>query len=290
MDAAIKLQNQFLQAEINLQGAELTFLGNETTGNVLWSKQTDHWNRVAPNLFPIVGRLLNDTYTLQGKSFRMPQHGFARDREFEVVEQTENTVRLRLISDSESMGVYPFSFVFDVCYSLTENGVSISYETQNTGSEPMYYSVGGHPAFYLSESLENYYLEFDTAIQLEREHLVGSYFSGETSYYGVSNHLNLGDELFETDAFVLKAPEFKSVSLKHQNGRTLVQLNCDSWTAIGFWTKKGAPFICIEPWWGWADDIDSNGKLEEKAGIRKLNPGEKERLEYSIERHFDSAQ
>lgn len=283
MGASIKLQNQFLRAAINLHGAELTFLGNETNGNILWSKQTDHWNRVAPNLFPIVGRLVNDSYEFEGKTYSLTQHGFARDREFEVVEQTENSLRLRLISNPQSMDVYPFSFVFDVCYSLTENGISISYETQNTGNEPMYYSVGGHPAFQLNEPLENYYLEFDEAIQLEREELEGSYLSGETSYYGVSNHLNLGEELFEKDAFVLKNPVFKSVSLKHQNGETLVQMNCENWTAIGFWTKKGAPFICIEPWWGWADHANTSGKLEEKAGIRKLLPGTTEQFSYSIE-------
>ncbi|WP_294673174.1 aldose 1-epimerase family protein [uncultured Fluviicola sp.] len=283
MGASIKLQNQFLRAAINLHGAELTFLGNETNGNILWSKQTDHWNRVAPNLFPIVGRLVGDSYHFEGKLYKLSQHGFARDREFEVVEQTENSLRLRLISNPQSMDVYPFSFVFDVCYSLTENGISISYETQNTGNEPMYYSVGGHPAFQLNEPLENYYLEFDEAIQMEREELEGSYFSGETSYYGVSNHLNLGEELFEKDAFVLKNPVFKSVSLKHQNGETLVQMNCENWTAIGFWTKKGAPFICIEPWWGWADHANTSGKLEEKAGIRKLLPGTTEQFSYSIE-------
>lgn len=283
MSKSIQLQNRLLQAEIKLHGAELIFFGNKKTGNVLWSKQTEHWNRVAPNLFPIVGRLVNDSYTLQGKSFRMTQHGFARDREFQVVEQTEKSVRLRLLSDSESMDIYPFSFVFDVCYSLTEKGIAISYETQNTGTETMYYSVGGHPAFYLEEALENYYLEFDEAIQLEREELEGSYFSGETSYYGVSTHLNLGDELFEKDAFVLKEPVFKTVSLKHQNGETLIRMTCENWTAIGFWTKKDAPFICIEPWWGWADHADSNGKLEEKSGIRTLNPGQSERLSYSIE-------
>lgn len=282
MSVSVQLQNQFLQAEINLHGAELIFLGNETTGNILWSKQTDHWNRVAPNLFPIVGRLVGDSYSIGKKRYSMSQHGFARYREFEVVEKSETSIRLRLVSDAQSMEIYPYSFLFDVCYSLSENGITISYETQNTGSEPLFYSVGGHPAFYLSEPLENYYLEFDTAIQLEREHLVGSYFSGETSYYGVSNHLNLGDELFETDAFVLKAPEFKSVSLKHQDGRTLIRMHCEDWTAIGFWTKKGAPFICIEPWWGWADHANANGKLEEKAGIRKLKLGEKERLEYEL--------
>lgn len=267
---------------INTKGAELMELRDSHGRNILWSKQTDHWNRIAPNLFPIVGRLVNDSYTLQGKSFRMTQHGFARDREFEVVEQTVDSIRLRLVSDAQSMDIYPYSFVFDVCYSLTENGILISYETENTGSEVMYYSVGGHPAFQLDETLENYYLEFDSPIQLEREGLSGSYFSGETSYYGVSNHLNLSDELFENDAFVLKNPPFKSVSLKHHTGKTLVRMDCDSWTAIGFWTKKDAPFICIEPWWGWADHADSNGKLEGKAGIRKLNPGEKATVEYFL--------
>ncbi len=282
MNTHIKLQNNTLRAEINLSGAELTFFGNENMGNVLWSKQTAHWNRVAPNLFPIVGRLLNDSYTFQDKTYSLSQHGFARDQRFEIVEQHETEVRLRLVSDTRSMSVYPFSFVFDVIYSLSESGLTISYETQNTGKDVMHYSVGGHPAFHLEEPLENYYLEFDSAVQLERQELSGSYFSGEGIYYGVSNRLDLGDELFENDAFVLKEPHFHSVSLKHENGETLVEMHCDSWTAIGFWTKKDAPFLCIEPWWGWADHVDSSGNLEEKAGIRSLNPGEKEIVRYEL--------
>jgi galactose mutarotase-like enzyme len=282
METRIKIQKESLIAEINLMCAELLFLGDKTSGNLLWSKQTDHWNRVAPNLFPIVGRLVNDSYVLDDKSYSLTQHGFARDKEFEVIEQTENSVRLRLVSTPESMDVYPYSFVFDVCFSLTGSGITITYETTNKGKEPMYYSVGGHPAFQLDEPLENYFLEFDTAIQLEREDLAGGYFTGETQYYGVSTHLNLSDELFESDAFVLKTPHFISVCLKHMDGRTLVQMNCDSWTAVGFWTKKDAPFICMEPWWGWADAADSTGKLEEKAGIRSLDSGESERLEYEL--------
>lgn len=280
----IHLSNTSFRATISTTGAELIFFGPNSGKNILWSKQTDHWNRIAPNLFPIVGRLKEDSYVLNGKSYRMTQHGFARDREFEVVERSEAALRLRLISEGKSMDVYPYFFTFDVLYSLSDSGLEISYETHNTGDEPMYYSVGGHPAFYLEENLEQYYLEFDTAIQLERHELSGSYFSGETSYYGVSTQLNLGDELFENDAFVLKDPQFHSVCLKHRDGETLVQMSCDSWTAIGFWTKKDAPFICIEPWWGWADHSDSSGKLEEKAGIRKLNPGEKERVTYQLKK------
>jgi len=282
MENSIKLRNTLFQAEINRLGAELIYFGTNPGSNILWSKQTGHWNRVAPNLFPIVGRLVNDSYVFNGKSYPMSQHGFARDREFEVVEQTTDSVRFRLVSEAESMDIYPYFFVFDVCYSLTETGIVISYETQNTGTETMFYSVGGHPAFFLDEPLENYYLEFDRAIQLDRHELIGSYFSGTTYNYGFSNRLDLNTELFENDAFVLKNPAFKSVSLKHTNGNKLVQMDCNSWTAIGFWTKKDAPFICIEAWWGWADHSDSNGKLEEKAGIRRLNPEEKERLDYEL--------
>ncbi|AEA43829.1 aldose 1-epimerase family protein [Fluviicola taffensis] len=279
----LELRTNSIRAEINLHGAELLFLGKNSDSNILWSKQTDHWNRVAPNLFPIVGKLVNDSYTFQGKSYQMSQHGFARDREFEVVEQTESSVRLRLISDPESIHVYPFSFVFDVCFSLSEAGITLSYETQNTGTEPLYYSVGGHPAFHLEESIGNYYLEFDSDVQLEREELVGSYFSGESTYYGVSHHLNLSEELFENDAFVMKNPTFRSVCLKNQDGETLVHMKCDSWTAIGFWTKKDAPFLCIEPWWGWADKVDSSGKLEDKEGIIELKAAEKKSVNYIIE-------
>lgn len=267
---------------INTKGAELTEVRNPDGTNILWSKQTDHWNRVAPNLFPVVGRLLDDAYIFQGKSYSLTQHGFARDREFEIVEHTAHSVRLRLTSEVKSMDLYPFSFAFDVCYSLTENGITVSYETRNTGNGLMYYSAGGHPAFFLNEPLEHYFLEFDRVIQLDRHELNGSYFSGRIHDYGFSNRLELANGLFENDAFVLKNPAFKSVSLKHKNGNTLVQMNCENWTAIGFWTKKGAPFLCIEPWWGWADHADSNGRLEEKAGIRILNPGEREWLEYEL--------
>ena len=156
MENSIKLHNTLFLAEINRSGAELIYFGTNSGANILWSKQTDHWNRVAPNLFPIVGRLVNDSYTFQGKSYNMTQHGFARDREFKVVEQTVDSVRFRLVSDTKSMDIYPYSFVFDVCYSLTETGIVISYETQNTGNELMYYSVGGHPAFFLDEPLKNY--------------------------------------------------------------------------------------------------------------------------------------
>ena len=271
--------------KIKLKGAEpiqINNLSGLSGKNILWNKQTDHWNRVAPHLFPVVGRLLNDCFEVDGKVYSLGQHGFARDREFMLIKNSEEEQVYELKADTQSMHVYPYKFVFRVGYKLVSGGLEISYEMENQDNKKMPYSVGGHPAFQLEDSLENYYLEFDQAITLNRHVLEGSYFSDEVKSYGFSNRLDLSNALFEQDAFVLKHPTCKSVSLVHLSGKLIVKMSCDSWTALGFWTKKGAPFLCIEPWWGWADHTNHSGKLDEKAGIRFLKPGEKKKMSYLI--------
>lgn len=268
--------------KINLIGAEPIQISNQSGQNILWNKQTDHWNRVAPHLFPVVGRLLNDSYEMSGKIYQLGQHGFARDREFTLIKNSQEEQVYELKADAQSMDVYPFNFAFRVGYKLAPSGLEISYETENLDDKTMPYSVGGHPAFQLEDGLENYFLEFNQEIDLNRHMLEGPYFSGEIKTYGSSKILSLSEELFEQDAFVLKHPTCKSVSLVHSSGKPLVKMNCDSWTAIGFWTKKGAPFLCIEPWWGWADHSNHTGKINEKAGIRFLKPGEIEKVSFSI--------
>lgn len=278
----IRLQHNNLSLDINPFGAELLAIRTTNGNNVLWSKQTAHWNRVTPNLFPIVGKLKNDRYELSGKLFHMNQHGFARDREFHVVKQTEQEVLLELCSDAETLSLYPYAFTFRVRFTCLDNGVRIAYETTNNDTETMFYSVGGHPAFHLEELLDTYYLEFDREVSLLRRELQNGHFTGVFQDYGLSKRLALSDSLFEADAFVLKNPEFQEVQLKHRSGNTLITMTCENWTDIGFWTKAGAPFICIEPWWGCADSQTASGELAEKEGIRHLAPNETECLSYTL--------
>lgn len=278
----IRLHYSRFSLAINPFGAELLALCDINGKNLLWEKQTDHWNRVSPHLFPIVGKLKNDQYELSGKLFHMSQHGFARDREFRLIEQTEREVLLELCSDAETRSLYPYHFSFRVRFTCLDNGVRISYETTNNDSETLLYSVGGHPAFHLEESLENYYLEFDKETSLLRRELKAGHFTGVSQDYGRSRQLSLSGSLFEADAFVLKNPEFREIQLKHRSGNTLITMVCENWTDIGFWTKDGAPFICIEPWWGCADPHTASGKLAEKERIRRLAPDETECLSYTL--------
>jgi galactose mutarotase-like enzyme len=278
----LTLKNERFNAHISTKGAELQFLSKKGAPNCLWTINEAFWNRVAPNLFPIVGRLKKDAYTIQGEPFKMTQHGFARDLDFEVESCTDTLARLRLVASALTFEKYPFDFEFIVEYRLTETGLELAYCTKNTGTVDLPYSVGGHPGFALAGPLEEHYLSFDRSFSTQRHLLEGSFFSGETVELNVEDRITLSNALFERDALVIKQPPFTTIHLMHETKGKLATMSCENWEALGIWTKAGAPFLCIEPWWGWADEVSATGNLFEKAGIHILAPGKSERFAYHI--------
>ena len=280
---SVSLQNGIISARIALLGAELIELNNSANGTILWEKDDAIWNRTAPNLFPIVGRLLNDSYTWKGEAHTMRQHGFARDQEFEVTQQSATSVCLLLKANISTRIQFPFYFEFEITYTLEGNQIQVSHCTRNLTAEKMPYSVGGHPGFALKDKLSNYELQFSHAFQAERCLIEGNYYSGETKTMSIAPVLPLDFSLFASDALVFKLPSFQSVTLAHATKGKLVTLHFDSLDAIGFWTKEHAPFFCIEPWWGWADALSHDGNLAEKDGMHCLDAGEEETLVYWME-------
>jgi galactose mutarotase-like enzyme len=279
----IEIRNQQVVAKINTNGAELTELSKIDGKNVLWEKDEQFWNRVAPNLFPIVGRLKNDQFRYNGEIYSMNQHGFARNRTFELIEKSDFKVVFRLKSDEISKKEYPFDFIFDVEYQLIESILLVKYSVKNRGEVVLPYSVGGHPGFAIEGNLSDYFLNFGQSFSANQWLFEGPYYSGETRYLTVENKLDLDYSLVEKDAIVFKKPPFNRVILGHKDRGGLVAVSFEQLDAIGFWSKKDAPFFCIEPWWGWADRIDSTGILLEKEGLHFLNPNEEKEHSYRIE-------
>ncbi|MFM7300164.1 MAG: hypothetical protein ACKO1R_03375, partial [Crocinitomicaceae bacterium] len=113
----------------------------------------------------------------------------------------------------------------------------------------------------------------------------GNYYSNEANPINLTNSFQLQDSYFDQDALVIKNVPFEEVCLVHKKKGKLVSMQCKDWTAIGFWTKIGAPFFCIEPWWGWADHLNSSGILLEKSGILSLKSNETRLHQYSITLH-----
>jgi galactose mutarotase-like enzyme len=279
----IEIRNQKVIAKINPEGAELTELSKVDGKNVLWKKDEQFWNRVAPNLFPIVGRLKNDQFHYEGKPYSMSQHGFARNRTFELIEKTESKVIFRLKSDEISKKEYPFDFIFDIEYQLIESELLVKYRIKNRGEVKLPYSVGGHPGFAIEGKITDYYLDFGQSFCAKQWLLDGPYYSGETVDLTIDNKLQLDYSLVEKDAIVIRKPSFNRVILGQKDRGGVVALSYDQLDAIGFWSKTNAPFFCIEPWWGWADRIDSTGNLLEKEGLHFLNPNEEKEHSYRIE-------
>jgi galactose mutarotase-like enzyme len=282
MKEVVELSKNGIMATISLKGAELISLKKADKSSILWEKDDVFWNRTAPNLFPIVGRLFNDSYSFEGETYHMSQHGFVRDQNFSVSNQSSESVDLNLMWNEESLERYPFKYDLTIRYTLTENGVNVQYVVKNVDDKKIGFSIGGHPGFQLKDELDMYKLVFSNPFLLERHELEGAYYSGKRSTIDCNGELDLNNALFENDAVVFKKPSFSWVALVHKAEGELVRIHFDQIDAIGFWTKKDAPFFCIEPWWGWADELNHTGDFQSKAGLHWLDIGQTQDFKYSI--------
>ncbi|EAD1384291.1 aldose 1-epimerase family protein [Listeria monocytogenes] len=286
----IKLENEVLLVEMKTAGAELTRIFHKDTGlEYLWNADSKFWGRHSPVLFPTVGRLVDDTYLVDGNQYHLGQHGFARDRDFQVIEQTENTVRFELDADEDSLAIYPYKFKLSIIYTIEKNTVAVSYEVENTDNKRIYFSIGAHPAFHLpltdGTTFEDYYLDFGTEENLETLCLEGPYRSGEIKKIidEPARYLPLSYDLFKNDALIFEALKQKEMTIKSDKTPHFVKVSFPEFPFVGVWTAKpGTPFLCIEPWYGIADGAGESVELRDKAGIEHLEPEAVFASEYEI--------
>ncbi|EAF9425388.1 TPA_asm: aldose 1-epimerase family protein [Listeria monocytogenes] len=286
----IKLENEVLLVEMKTAGAELTRIFHKDTGlEYLWNADSKFWGRHSSVLFPTVGRLVEDTYLVDGKPYHLGQHGFARDRDFQVIEQTEKSVRFELDADEDSLAVYPYKFKLSIIYTIEKNTVAVSYEVENTDNKRIYFSIGAHPAFNLpltdGTTFEDYYLDFGTEENLETLCLEGPYRSGEIKKVvdKPAQYLPLSYDLFKNDALIFEALKQKEMTIKSDKTPHFVKVSFPEFPFVGVWTAKpGTPFLCIEPWYGIADGAGESVELRDKAGIEHLEPEAVFASEYEI--------
>jgi galactose mutarotase-like enzyme len=269
----ITISNTTLTATINTLGAELISLVKNNK-NYIWNIDETYWNKTSPVLFPIVGRLKNDSYSFNGKTYQLSRHGFARNMEFTFDKKSDSQVIFELNETEETKAIYPFNFKLFMAYTLMENELVIEYFVRNESDEVLPFSIGAHPAFAISDKFENYTLQFNKADTFETHQLENESFNGKTTLVDTKNNaIALNYTLFEKDALVFKSLKSNEVTLKNKD-KAILKVNYDHFPYLGIWTKQNAPFLCIEPWCGLADSTNHNGNLEEKEGINHLPAGE----------------
>ncbi|MCT0221434.1 aldose 1-epimerase family protein, partial [Lactiplantibacillus plantarum] len=67
----VELKNEYLTVLINEAGAELSSVKSSDGIEYMWQADKTFWGRHAPVLFPIVGRLKDDQYTVAGQAYHM---------------------------------------------------------------------------------------------------------------------------------------------------------------------------------------------------------------------------
>jgi len=268
-------------AKISELGAELKSFKNEKTSTeYIWYGLPEFWSGTAPILFPNVGLLKDDEYMLNGKTYNMQKHGFARKSYFELISKTISTVKFRLNSNEELFKIYPFEFELEVSFEISNSKLKIANTVKNTGSKPLVFTIGAHPAFNLNLnnlSLKDYYIEFDKKEDLQLYELEDGLFKHGTKPFRLSekNRITLSSDIFNNDALIFKNINSRNISIGcTKSDFKLTLRNTSNAPHLGIWSKPGAPYVCIEPWHGHADMVDSHKNFTEKDGTINLNKDE----------------
>nr|WP_314840037.1 aldose 1-epimerase family protein [uncultured Flavobacterium sp.] len=277
------LKNHKLTATINHRGAELISLKDNDQRDYIWNGNPEFWGKHSPVLFPIVGTLKNNSFHYENQEYHLSRHGFARDMDFELVENTAEKAVFLLSHNSETLKNYPFEFQLQLIYTLEETKLSISYDLFNVGTNTMPFSIGAHPAFALPESFESYEIEFDQNEALQYHVLENDLISNETKKLNTQDKkLPLDYTLFEHDALIFKTILSKQLTiLEHK--KPILKVDYNGFPNLGIWTKNAAPFICIEPWYGYSDVVNSTNDLFQKEGIQILESKSRFQSTFSIE-------
>ncbi|WP_063692215.1 aldose 1-epimerase family protein [Bradyrhizobium stylosanthis] len=280
-----------LSATVKAQGAEMCSLRSDAGIEFVW-QAAPAWPRHAPLLFPIVGRLANDELRHRGKTYRMTQHGFARDSRFRWAERGESRCVLVLEDNETTRALYPFAFRLTAVYTIDETGLDLSLTVANTGSETLPASLGGHPAFNWplqpGAAKESYALTFANAESSPVRRLDGGLLRGTPEPSPVQGaSLALSDSLFVDDAILFDRIESHSVRYAAGQGAAAgpsLKMSWQGFRELGVWSKpSGAPFLCIEPWRGHASPAGFDGEFSDKPGLMHIAPGAEERLSFRIE-------
>jgi galactose mutarotase-like enzyme len=267
-----------LTAQIDPLGAQLSVLRDGAGRDWLWNGNPAIWKGRAPVLFPIVGALAGGSYRLDSHVYRLPRHGFARDRRFEVGHSTEASAVFELAADEATLEVYPFRFSLQIKFALDGPTLTVTTRVRNSGDQPMPASFGYHPALRwpLPSGVERsrHFIEFERdepapVRRLDADGLLTPILHPTP----VSNRrLILADALFQDDVIIFDALHSRTLTYGADAGPRL-RMSYPDTPYLGVWTKPGAPFICIEPWHGVADPEGFCGDFDTKPGVFVVPPG-----------------
>jgi galactose mutarotase-like enzyme len=275
----MRLENEYLIADFVAKGAQMSSLISKVTKlEYIWQADTRFWGYHNPTLFPIVGSLFGQTFMIEGKEYKMKQHGLARIFDYECIQSDDVSCTWQLVDNEETLKQYPFHFALQIRYTLVDRRVLIDYKVENRSSVVMPFQFGLHPAFNVplrsSKTLEDYRIEFHPESDLK--------FYNEDLIIKATSSIPLSEAMFEerpTWMFENVLAPFVSLT----DGDHGVKISCSGHRWLAIWKPTGAPFVCIEPWHGHGDFVARSIPFEQRESTMLLSVGKHWITSYTIE-------
>ena len=268
------LENQQIKAVIREKSAELISLQKKATGEeYLWNADSAYWGWTSPVLFPVVGSLRDGKYRYHEKTYEMVQHGFTRHRTFHTDSVTDQEIWMSIEDDEESYLIYPFHFRLEIGYRLEENSIEVMWKVHNKDENPMYFSIGGHPAILCPLAKEGHRTNCYLGFEGDKDMLKYLMVDQKTQRIGENLHSfqlekgmrRITEGMFDYDALIFENYQIQTAFLAGADGKPYIKMHTKA-PLIAFWSpREDAPFICFVPWYGRADGVNFNGTLEERA-------------------------
>jgi len=192
-----------------------------------------------PILFPLCGNLPNESYNIDGKEYKIKQHGFARELPWTATSSSDEgkaSLTVELDSNDQTKLVYPFDFHLAFTYELRGNTLEIHQTYQNLSSIPMPFSAGFHPYFLCGD--KNQLIVDIPATNYEDNRTKENFaFDGKFNFDQ--------DEIDSVFGNLLR----RSTSVVDRDRQLKIEIDYDDfYTYLVFWTVKGKEFYCLEPW------------------------------------------
>ena len=296
--AVIELKSDQLQVQFQTFGGALSSIKDKDGVEYLWQGDPTYWSGQAPVLFPICGSVRNDTVVYENKDGsheigKIPRHGLVRKKEFNLVDQTDNSVTFAIEDTEEMYENYPYHFRLEITYIVTGKTIRTEYKIYNKESEKsMPYFIGGHPGFncplLADEVYEDYYLEFEEpetcSVPKPLPETGMLDFKDRSSWLDNQKELGLNYDLFSYDAVTLDELESRKVALRSRKHDKGLRLHFKEFPNLIIWsTLNKGPFIALEPWSGLSTSLEEGDRLEEKKDVRILKPGDFDHVGFDIE-------
>ena len=278
------IENEHLKVGVKEFGCELTSIVSKATGfQYLWQGDEKIWSGQSPILFPIVGRLIDDRYTLDGVEYEMPKHGFARKLKWNFLESNGASMKFVLSDSEDTFKIYPYHFDLVVTYTLEGKNLTVSHDIINKNDGVMLFSLGAHPAFNCKIGDRLTFSEKETLSTVKIDLTDSLRLPDTVPVLNDETDVIITEDVFNEDALIFNGVKSEFITLRSDDHSRTVRFTLGGAPWLGIWAKPGAPYVCIEPWCGVNDSQIKKADFSEKDGINAIGKGEKWNFTWSAE-------